>query len=146
MTERQPPLLAKLKDEIDSLRVDLGEMVRLRWELAQLELRTSARTVRHTAIALIVVAAMALSVLPTLTVAAAEALQGRLGIPCWGWLLLLGGGLAAFAAVGGYFVRQRFRRRFVGLEQTFDELREDLVWLKEWTQGEQGREDDGKDQ
>jgi hypothetical protein len=29
------------------------------------------------------------------------------------------------------FARWRFRRRFVGLQETLEELREDLLWLRE---------------
>ena len=76
-------------------------------------------------------AAVALLVgLSTLTVAAA----GMLGDRLWsttGWLLILGLLLFAAGALAGYLAWRRFRHTFTGMEQTMEELREDLVWLAE---------------
>ena len=41
-------------------------------------------------------------------------------------------GLLVAAALVAWLAWRRFRRRFVGLEETLEELREDLVWLQEW--------------
>ncbi|MGA2033909.1 MAG: hypothetical protein ABSG68_16805 [Thermoguttaceae bacterium] len=51
-----------------------------------------------------------------------------------GLLLLLGAGsLAGLAWLS-------FRRKFVGLRQSLEELREDAVWLHEWIGGEESTE------
>ena len=48
-----------------------------------------------------------------------------------GWLLIFAGGLLILAVAGGYLAWRRFRRRFIGLRETLEELREDLLWLRE---------------
>ena len=133
MTERRRPMLADLKDEIGSLGADLKELGRLRWELANVELREAAGTVKRLAICLLVVGVMAVGALPILVVALAQSLDKRLGISSTGWLLIFGFGLLIGGAAVGYFAWRRFRRRFAGMEQTIEELREDLVWLKQWS-------------
>ena len=60
----------------------------------------------------------------------AELLDGRLGIAGAGWLAIFGFGLLATGSATGWFAWRRFRRRFIGLQQTREELREDLAWLK----------------
>jgi hypothetical protein len=55
--------------------------------------------------------------------------------------LIAGSVLMAVAILGGWLAWRRFRRRFVGLEETLEELREDLVWLKEWTGQSEEKED-----
>jgi hypothetical protein len=46
-------------------------------------------------------------------------------------------GLLTAAALVGWLAWRRFRRQFTGLEETLEELREDLVWLQEWSRGGQ---------
>lgn len=143
MAERRRSLLADLEQEIGSLAGELKEMATLRWELARLELRAAVASIRRLAIAWLVFGLMALTSLPILAVAAAAWL-GDLeavseGISFTGWLLFFGVGLLVVGLAGGFLAWSRFRRRFVLLEQTLEELREDLVWLREWAGGEQGR-------
>ena len=45
-----------------------------------------------------------------------------------GCLMLLGGLLAA------WFGWRRFRGEFLGLRESIDECREDLIWLREWAE------------
>ena len=101
--------------------------------MARLEIAEAVSSVKRLVIFLMVVAVMALSVLPILAVCSAELLGGRLGISKAVWLLILGLGLLAGAALVGGLTWRRFRHRFAGLRQTVEELREDLVWLEEWT-------------
>jgi hypothetical protein len=75
---------------------------------------------------------MALCALSLLAVCAADVLEGRLGIARWGWLLILGLGLLSGGAVAALRAWRRFRASATGMEQSLAELREDLVWLKEW--------------
>ena len=109
----------------------------LRWELARLEVRAAAGPVKWLLITLPVVAVMALSAVPILAVGVADLLggigdAGWLGLSRTRWLLIFGCGLLIGGTVGGYLAWRRFRRRFVGLEQTLEELREDAVWLRAW--------------
>ena len=50
-----------------------------------------------------------------------------------GALLTLGLVLLLGAVVLAWWARGRFWRSFVGLEETLEEFREDLVWFREWT-------------
>jgi hypothetical protein len=64
-------------------------------------------------------------VLPT------QSLHGH-GLSFVQWLLIFGLGLLLGGAAGGYLAWRGFRRRFVGIERTPEELREDGVWLHQW--------------
>ena len=132
MADRDTPLLDEAKREIASLADDLKQMAELRSQLAMLELRTAAGQVKRLAIVAVAAAVAALTALPILAVYAAELLDQRLGIPRSGWLLIFGVGLLAVAMLSGWLAARRFRREFVGMEETLEELREDLVWLGEW--------------
>ncbi len=137
MAEPNRPLLGDLKDEVRRAAGEAAEMGELRWRLARLELTESAAQVKQLAIVLGVAAVMALTALPVLVVWLAATLDGVVfGVA--GWLLAFALGLLIVAGVGGWLAYRRFRRQFTGLEETIDELREDLVWLREWA----GREDD----
>ena len=70
--------------------------------------------------------------LPILTVALAAWLDGRWGLSFAGWAAMLGLAFLIAGAAGGYATWRRFRQRFVGMAETLDELREDLLWLREW--------------
>lgn len=146
MTERKRSLLADVKDEIGSLAVDLREMAALRFELARLEFRAAAGQMKRLAIVLLVAGVLAVSALPILAVGAAELLLAEgdrwLGISRGGWLLLFGCGLLLGGVAGGYLVWRRFRRHFAGMEQTLEELREDVAWLKEWTRRGKSEDND----
>jgi len=74
---------------------------------------------------------MGLTALPLLAVSLAETLDGCGHIARRDWLWIFGAGLLILALGSGYLAWRRFRRRFVGLEETLEELREDIVWLRE---------------
>jgi len=109
---------------------DLKQMAADRWELARLEGREAVGPIRRLAIWLAVAAVVLLVGLSTLTAAAAAMLGDRLWTTA-GWLLVFGLLLLAAAASGAYLAWRRFRRTFSGMEQTLEELREDLIWLAE---------------
>jgi hypothetical protein len=46
--------------------------------------------------------------------------------------LIFAGILLSIGAIVAYFAWRRFRRRFIGLQETLEELREDRVWIDEW--------------
>ena len=124
-------LLADLRAGLGAMGGELREMAALRWKLARLELQADVRSASRLAIAWLAAAVMATTSLPLAVVCLAEALDGRGQITRCGWLLIFAATLLLLAIVGGYFAWRRFRRRFVGLQETLDELREDLVWLRE---------------
>ena len=125
------PLLADFRDELAVLGGELREMAAARWELARLELEADRRTLRGLVLAWLIALLMALTALPVLVVCLAEMLAGWQNVPRSVWLLGFGLGLLAIALLGGCLAWRRFRRRVVGLQETLEELREDLVWLRE---------------
>ena len=74
---------------------------------------------------------MALTALPLLATCLAETLDGWQGIARRGWLLIFGLTLLGTAVICAYCGWLWFRRRFIGLQETLEELREDLEWAKE---------------
>jgi uncharacterized membrane protein YqjE len=131
MSSPDRSLLADLKAELSGLKADVGEMLQLRFELARLEIQADIGHLKRLVFVWGIAAVMALTSLPLLATCVAETLDGRLGIARSGWLLIFGLGLLCMAVICVYFGRLWFRRRFVGLQQTLEELREDLEWVKE---------------
>jgi hypothetical protein len=111
---------------------DIRQLLALRWQLARLEFRLSARTLRRLVVAMAAAGVMALVSLPLWLVWLAESLDGRLGIGRGGWLGIFALTLTAVASVVALLAWRGFRRRFAGLAETLEECREDLVWLREW--------------
>jgi uncharacterized membrane protein YqjE len=131
MSSPDRTMLADLKAELRGLTADVSEMLQSHWELARLEIQSDIAHLKRLAFVWGAAAVMALTSLPLLATCVAEALDGRLGVARRGWLLIFGLSLLCTAVIGGYGAWFWFRRRFVGLKQTLDELREDLVWMKE---------------
>lgn len=125
------PLLADIRRELDALVGEFREMAAARWNLARLELQADVHSVKRLLIVCLVAAIMAITALPLLVVCLADLLDGYGGIFRSGWLLIFAAGLLLIAAVVVPFAVYRFRRRFVGLQETLEELREDLLWLRE---------------
>jgi hypothetical protein len=131
MSLRNRPLMAGLKAELGGLAADAKEMLRLRFELARLEIKADIGHLKCLVIVWGAAAVMALTSLPILAVFVADVLDGRLGVARRGWLLIFGLALLCTAGLCAYFGRVWFGRRFVGLRQTMEELREDLEWINE---------------
>jgi hypothetical protein len=125
-------IFAALKDEMARLAANLGQMGALRWELARREALADLRAARRLAVAVAVALVLGLAALPLVAVAAAWCLDGRLGVAWQIWLLIFAAGLAAGAALLALLAWRRFRRDFVPLTETLEELREDVAWLREW--------------
>lgn len=104
----------------------------LRWELARIELLESRAAVRRLAYTAVPCAALAAAVIPLAAVAAAERLAGIARLGKVGWLLVFAAVMGSIGAGVGWLAWRRFRREFSALEQTREELREDLAWLREW--------------
>jgi hypothetical protein len=126
------PLLAQFRDELGMFGAELRESVALRWQLAALEIKADLRSTGRLAIALASAAVLGLSILPVLLGAAAIELDGCWNLSTAGWLLAFAAALLLLALMIGWLAWRRFRRRFIGLQQTLEELREDEVWLREW--------------
>ena len=135
MDKDERPLFSGLQAELGSLAADIRKMAMLRWELARLELAADIRSAVRLAVILAIAALLALVSLPLLIVALGCLLDGVLGISQGGWLCLFGLCFLLTATVGSFFAWRRFRRNLIGLEETIEELREDMLWLREWSDG-----------
>jgi uncharacterized membrane protein YqjE len=113
------------------LAVEIRRMLELRGRLARLELAEARRAVRHLLYLLVPAVAMLLAAMPLLAVALAEQMAGLGGIAKIGWLAILAGALALAGAAVAWWAWRHFRREFKGLEQSLEELREDLAWIQE---------------
>jgi hypothetical protein len=125
------PLFADVRSDLNSLGVELREMAAARWELARLEIGADLRATKRLAILWLAALVLLLTSLPLAIAGLAEALAGWHNIPRLAWLLIFAAVLLLSALIGGYLAWRRFQRNFVGLRETFEELREDAVWLKE---------------
>jgi len=141
MSRPKRPLLAGIRDEVAGLSSELGEIVRCHWELARLEAASDLREVRRLAVVVSAAGVAALTGLPLVAAALAWWLRDSGGLGFGAWLALFGSALLLAGAATGYLAWQRFRRRYCGLEETLEELREDAEWLREWTRGEAGSRD-----
>lgn len=144
MPDAERPLLSGLKSELGAAAAELRQLAALRLELARLEARQAAAAAKRLAIAGAGAGLMAICALPVLVVCAAHGLArwpGGLGAA--GWMLAIGLVLLAGAGLGGWLAWRRFRREWSGFEESLEELREDLVWLREWAGrgGEPGADD-----
>ncbi len=132
MVEPERPVLDQLKEEIAGLGAELRQMAALRWQLARLELDADLRQLRRLAISVGVAGGLAVASLTLVSAAMAELLQEWLGGSRALWLAVLAAGLCAASGLTGWAAWRTFRRRFLGLRETLEELREDAVWIEEW--------------
>lgn len=133
MSEPSDSLFSGIAAQFGRLRQDLGEMLAARFELAQLEATEVVRQTARCGIVLVASAILLLSCLPiaVATLALAGATYFEQSPIAWlaGSVLLLVG----IAALIGWLAVRNYRRNFTGLRDTLAELREDLVWLREWS-------------
>lgn len=132
MSTPERPLLAAMQAEIRALGGSLREMLSLRWELFRLEAVSDLKNALRLAIVFFIAAVLILTSLPLFVVALADVLAGVWQIARWGWLLIFAGSLLGISASAAYLAWRNFRRRFLGLQETLEELNEDRVWLAEW--------------
>jgi uncharacterized membrane protein YqjE len=130
MADDEKTLFGPAATEIGRLRDDLRAIVAARWQLARLELSIAFADLWRLAIALAVAAVLALISLPVLIVAVADALSGLWGVSRMGWLLIEFAILVLAAVSTGWLGWRRFKRHFVGLEETLEVLREDQRWIE----------------
>lgn len=111
---------------------DVVEMASLRWQLAELELNSDLAAARRLGVLGGAGLVAAVSSVPVLTMVLSGQLDAYVASDFpWitlsaGCVLLAGGLLAAWS---GW---RRFRAEFLGLRESLDECREDLIWLREW--------------
>ncbi len=129
MTNEEDTLFAPTVAELSRLREELRASFGARWQLARFELAVAFADIKRIAVAGAVAGLLALVSLPVLVVAAASALEGVWGLNRTGWLLIWFAGLVCTALAIGWLGWRRFRRHFVGLEETLEVLREDQEWL-----------------
>jgi hypothetical protein len=110
---------------------DVQESLRLRIDLAQLEAKAAATDLRRLSIGLAVAGVLGTVGLSTAAVGVATLLDGVAGMSAAGWLATFSLVIICAGAVVGSLAWTRFRRDFVGLEDTLEELREDSRWLGE---------------
>jgi uncharacterized membrane protein YqjE len=131
MRNREPPLFSAIRDDLKLLAADLREMAAARWELVRLELLGQRNRIIALAVVCLVAVVMALTALPLLVWCLAASLDGWHGISLTAWLLTFALGLLLTAALSSYLAIRRFRCQSTGLQETLDELREDVLWLRE---------------
>ncbi len=133
MPDEPRPLLGDLKDEVATAARELGEVARLRVELARLEAQEAIAAGKRLAVVAAMAAVMVLSALPVLVVCAGHLLAAWPGgMPAPGWMLVLAVLLLGVGGAWGWLAWRRFRRELRAFEQSLEELREDLVWLGDW--------------
>jgi hypothetical protein len=138
MSPSKPSLLAGVKHEITAFGDDLRKLAVAHWQLLRIELESDAMAVARLAVMLVAAGVMVLTALPLFAVFLADVLDGCCGIARWGWLLIFGLGLLAAAPVTAFVAWRWFRARFTALAETREEIREHLVWLREWVGKDEG--------
>ncbi len=142
VSDRRGTLLGGLKDGLSQVGADISEMARVRWQLAELEVRRGLGAAKRLAIALTIATVCLLSSVPVLVVGLAHVLS-RIALAPGTWLLIQGLALAVFGGLIAWAAWQRFRREYAGLRETLEEFREDIAWLREAWPG-QGTERAGE--
>jgi len=124
-------IFAPLRERLVAFGEHARESIALRWELARLEIGRDVRTVRRFVITLLVCLVGILTALPLLVLSLVFLLDGAGGIGMSGWSAIVGGGLFVFCLLLAWLAWRRCRAKFVGLEETLEELREDAAWIGE---------------
>jgi uncharacterized membrane protein YqjE len=132
MADPDRPLVADAQAELAQLAADLRRMAEIRWQLARLELDSALGQAKRLAIAWGIAAVMLATGLPVAVICVARFLPERAQVY---WLFAFGPVLVLAAILVAWWAWRRFRRKFVGLEETLEELREDQVWCREWLGG-----------
>jgi uncharacterized membrane protein YqjE len=111
---------------------DVVEMASLRWQLAEAELHSDLAAAQRFGWLGGTGLVAAIAAISVLTVVVTGELDDCLE-PSFPWValsagcLMLAGGLLA-----AWLSWRRFRGEFLGLRESLDECREDLIWLREW--------------
>ncbi|MBX9790975.1 MAG: phage holin family protein [Pirellulales bacterium] len=125
-------LLDDARDAGAQLRADVTAALDVRWRLVRLELGTALLALRRLSISMAIAAWLAASVLPVAAVLCAEALARVAELERIAALAIVGGAMLLLAGLIAAVVWWLFRRRWRGVEQTLEFLREDAEWLNHW--------------
>ena len=115
---------------------ELARMIQLRRDLAELEVRHDRALVKRFLIVGGTAAVLVVCGLPLFLTAAALGLAQSTDIGTAVWLSFFGAVLVLPGTVAIVLSVRRLRAEFCGLRNTLAELREDLVWLREWANQE----------
>jgi uncharacterized membrane protein YqjE len=115
---------------------ELARMIQLRRDLADLEIRHDRALVKRFLLVGGTAALLVLCGLPLLLTAAALGLAQVTDLGAVGWLSFFGAVLVLPGAVALVLSVRGLRSEFCGLSNTLAELREDLVWIREWASQE----------
>jgi len=133
MTESGEKLFSGIAAAGSRLRNDVGEMFAARAALAKLELTESVRQTARCGIVLAVALVLLLSAVPVAVATLALAGATYFEQSPLAWLAVSAVLLVIVSAFIAWLAIRAFRRDFTGLRDTLAELREDLVWLHEWS-------------
>lgn len=137
MSDRAETANPSVTGETRRFLAELAEMVDLRKQLAEEEIRSDLATARRLATGGGIGAVLVLTGLPVLVMFATGRvdawIQSQQDQPGgWPWVTL---GAALVLLVGGVVALssswRRFRRDFLGLQESLAEIKEDLAWLRE---------------
>ncbi len=115
---------------------ELARMMQLRRDLADLEIRHDRALVKRFLIVGGTAAVLVLCGLPLLLTSAALRLAQVTDLKAAVWLSFFGAVLVLPGIVALVLSVRRLRAEFCGLRSTLAELREDLVWIREWASQE----------
>ncbi|MGD9127367.1 MAG: phage holin family protein [Planctomycetia bacterium] len=134
-------MFGKLRENLNTLSREVRESVALRYRLAMIELKADLANLRSLVVVFVLALVGVLTGVAVLAVWVAELLDEYIPLCAELWYLIVGLTAIVFSLLLLWFAWRRFRRRWVGLEQTLEELREDIVWLKEWAGKEPAAEE-----
>lgn len=125
-------LFTRLRADTVNVCDDVAELLAARLELAQLEFQTSLAQVKRLAITLTFLGAVAITGLVLLLLLATELVGAQTGIHRYVWMAASGVTLVAASGAAIWVAIRHFRSDFTGLNDSLAELREDLLWIREW--------------
>ena len=124
---------------------ELTEMISLRRQLAEAEIRSDVALARWVVVVGGIGLVVVLCGLPVLLVSLALQFENWIGADSHFWSIFLGIVLVVAGALTMWTVWQRFRHEFLGLRESLGELKEDLVWLREWVEDQKDSSNDDGD-
>ena len=136
--EQDAPATDHVPDPFGRTWSDLAETLDLRRKLAEAEIKSDLAATKRLVVVGSLGAVLALWGVPLLLTALAFQLSLDTNIGFAAWLGIFGGPLLVVGLATVYLSWRRFRREFLALATTRQELREDLLWLREWLASSSG--------
>lgn len=138
MHETEATLSGTWRNQAKALVGDVVRAVQLRRELAELEVWHDVRAARRLAFVGGVGALLVVTGLPVYVICAVHSLAAHTSLGFIGWALILASLLVVPGMITLAVAVARFRSDFSGLRRTLTELNEDMVWLREWVERQEG--------